>query len=470
METHAPTPRQLLIPGAFVLACVVLSILTWLSFGGSLPLQPAGYRITIPLPDASNLYPGADVRMAGVTIGKVISVRRTAATAAATVQLDAGDAPLRSGARALLRTKSLLGEGYLELAPGPVDAPLLRDGAWLRASHVAHQQSLDDVLQTFSPTTRARLRQLIKGLSAAVADRSQALNDALGDAAPATANLATVMQTIGGQQADLRQLVAGSAAVLNALGGREGTLRAAVTAGDQLLSTTAQRDRALAATIAAFPAFLAQLRASAQTLGAASGDLDRAAVTLAPVARPLVPALQEVSSVAPQFRALFAELPPVLRVGERGLPAARRIFRAAPPALEQLYPAARQVIPVLQLLGAVRSSMITTFANVAAVFNGTYVGPGQRILDYVNGWIQFWNESISGWVKRLPTHRGNTYPKPGAVRLISSPGGLASYDCRYIHNPEYLPPFGSVAPCKTQGPWTYRGVRAYYPHLQPAPP
>ena len=91
-------------------------------FGGSLPFAPQAYRVTIPLTQAANLVAGSGVQIAGVKIGKVVAVNRTGNTASATIELQSRFAPLRSGATAIARTKTLLGEGYLELAPGPEDA------------------------------------------------------------------------------------------------------------------------------------------------------------------------------------------------------------------------------------------------------------------------------------------------------------------------------------------------------------
>jgi len=61
--------------------------------------------------------------MSGVVIGRVAALRRQGNCAIATVEIDDQYAPVRSGAKAIVRAKTLLGEGYLELAPGPSTAP-----------------------------------------------------------------------------------------------------------------------------------------------------------------------------------------------------------------------------------------------------------------------------------------------------------------------------------------------------------
>ena len=56
----------------FTLSCVGLLLFLWLSFGGTVPLNPQGYRVRISFPNAQELATQADVRIAGVSVGKVV--------------------------------------------------------------------------------------------------------------------------------------------------------------------------------------------------------------------------------------------------------------------------------------------------------------------------------------------------------------------------------------------------------------
>lgn len=470
METQIRHWTRIAPAAAFLIASVVIAALVWRSFGGSLPLSSASYRVEIPLPHASNLFPSADVRVAGVTVGEIVEVEREGGAASATIELESDYAPLRSDARAILRRKTLLGEGYLEITLGSPDAQPLPEDGRLAAGRVRTTQELDDVLQTFAPGTREHLRGALSGLAGAFANRSESLSNSLGRLAPVSADLGEVIAQLDTQRGELRELTAGAAEVFGALGDRQGAMRAAIRSGERLLDVTASRDRALAATVRALPPFLTELERSSGMLRASSGDLSRAVEALAPAVSPLRSALRQIRETSPEFRRLFDELPGVIEAGNRGLPPLGRMLPAAAPALRQTYPALREVIPVLEQFGTVRDSLVTTLANVAQLHNGTFVGPGNRVLNYANGIINVWNESISGWVKRLPTNRGNTYPKPGFVRGIAENGVLDSYDCRHLSNPLYLPAFGAAPPCREQGPWTYKGQTAYFPRLKRAAP
>jgi phospholipid/cholesterol/gamma-HCH transport system substrate-binding protein len=470
METRSPHWRMIVLPAAFALVCIVLTIVAYDVFGGSVPFAPEGYRLTIPLPEATNLVAGSGVQIAGVKVGKVVDINRRGNTAAATVELQSRFAPLRSGATAIARTKTLLGEGYIELAPGPLSDRPIPDGGTLPSAQVGHEVDLDQFISTFDPTTRARMQHLFTGLATAFDGKSQALSDSLGNAAPFTSSLDTVLSTVNDQDVDLRRVVSSSADVLSAVGDREGVLQSAVEAGNAVLNTTAQRSHALEGTVDALAPFLTQLHTTADQITAASPDLNAAVDALLPTAPLLAPALQAINTDAPQFRRLFNALPAVLREGKQALPALTAIIRATRAGLKQFYPAARQLIPFMQLF-AVNNDIIDILANVGSVSSSSYVGPGGLVVGTANGIITVWNETISGWAHKLPTNRNNPYPKPPDSLLETGQQGvLDAYDCRNIHNPLWLPPTGGAPPCILQGPWSFDGTTAYYPRLQQAGP
>jgi ABC-type transporter Mla subunit MlaD len=71
-------PRPLSAPrllgvAAFALTCFCLMLYLWNAFGGAVPFKPNGYRVTVALPEADLLAVEADVRISGVTIGRVVA-------------------------------------------------------------------------------------------------------------------------------------------------------------------------------------------------------------------------------------------------------------------------------------------------------------------------------------------------------------------------------------------------------------
>src|SRR3989440_6250641 len=120
MQKQAPSLGRILTMVLFALSCFGLLLFLWLSFGGAIPLKPQGYRFKVAFPEATQLGLEADVRVAGVSVGKVRAKdldphgNRTVAT----LEIDRRYAPVRTTARAILRQKTLLGETYVELTPG----------------------------------------------------------------------------------------------------------------------------------------------------------------------------------------------------------------------------------------------------------------------------------------------------------------------------------------------------------------
>jgi phospholipid/cholesterol/gamma-HCH transport system substrate-binding protein len=471
METRVLSRRALVLPALFALLCVVLTIIVFTVFGGTLPFTVQGYRITIPFQDAANLVAGSDVEIAGVTIGKVVTVNRAGDEAAVEVQINRQFAPIRSGATAIARTKTLLGEGYVQLAPGPAGARPIADGGALPASQVRPTVALDQFVSTFDPATRARLRQLFEGLASAFDDREQQLNDTLGWSEPFTGSLSQVLQTVEDQRNQLGTLVATSGQVMQAIGQRQGAVRAAITASQDLLGATASRRVALAATVEQLAPLLSQLHVTSDAITAAAPELNGAVQSLLPAASLLAPALSELETASPPIRTLFDALPGTLAAGRRDLPAVAKIASAARRGFAQFYPTSRQLIPFIQL-AAQDKEIVRVLANVGSTLGGSFVGPGGTVLNYLNAVPTFWNESVSGWTHKLPTNRQNPYPaSPEALLETGQLGVLKAFDCRNTGNPDWLPPTGNGAPpCLLQGPFDFNRKRAYYPHLTLASP
>lgn len=471
MRTETPTWRLLVLPVVFVLGCVVLSIFAWRAFDGTTPLQAARYEFRADLPSAAGLVPGADVRMAGVVVGSVTHVERVGTIARVTSGLERRFAPLHARATVIARSKSLLGEAYLEVAPGSPSAPALPDGGTLARSQVRTGQQLSDVLSTFDPETRANTRALFAGLARGFRGRAQDVNDTIGWSAPAAEGFASLFTTLDRQQGQLRQLVRSAGDVFATLGERQAALQTAITAGDRVLGATAARDAALRGTLRELAPFLVRLRATAGTVDAASGELERAARALEPAAPKVAPLLADIERHGPQFRALFRDLPDVLDTGRTTVPQLGRLARAARPALAQAYPSLREIIPLVQLLNANRDELTAVLGNVGALLSQQALGPGDKLVHYGAGIPTIWNEVIGGWIRKLPTNRANPYLKPQGARSLAQKGYIQAFDCRNLGNPLYLPATGTGAPpCDAQGPWTFQGRSAYYPNLQPAAP
>src|SRR4029079_13807831 len=74
MNKAAPSILRIITMVVFALSCFGLLLFLWLSFGGPIPLKPQGYRVKVAFPEAATLATEADVRIAGVSVGKARSL------------------------------------------------------------------------------------------------------------------------------------------------------------------------------------------------------------------------------------------------------------------------------------------------------------------------------------------------------------------------------------------------------------
>src|SRR3954469_1280464 len=345
MQKQAPTFTQIATMAIFALSCFGLLLFLWLSFGGTVPLQPKGYRFSADFPSAVQLSEQADVRISGVNVGKVVKLVKQTGRTRATIQLDGESAPLPADSQAILRSKTLLGETYVALSPGNKHGPKVADGGQLSQRNVHAQVELDEVLRAFDPKTRKAMHQWLAGMSASFRGRSEDLSDVLGNLAPTAENGADLLSVLDAQHSAVRRLTSDTGKVFGAIGSRSGDVQNLVRSGQKLFAATAARNQALSATIRELPPFLAQTRTTLRTAQAASGEAAPVIRDLEPVAALLRPALEDTAALAPDAERLFKRVDPLIALSRTALPAATTLLEEARPLVRVLLPIASDLVP-----------------------------------------------------------------------------------------------------------------------------
>ena len=181
MQTSTPSFSRVLVMVVFALSCFGLLLFLWLSFGGPIPLKPKGYRVQVGFPEATQLGLEADVRVAGVSVGKLRkkTLDPNSNRTLATLEIDREFAPLKADTKAMLRQKSLLGETYVELTPGSSEQTL-PEGGRLANAQVKPTVELDEIFRSLDPQTRAQFRTWQQDLAEGINGRGRDFNDALG--------------------------------------------------------------------------------------------------------------------------------------------------------------------------------------------------------------------------------------------------------------------------------------------------
>ena len=319
----------------FALSCVGLLLFLWLSFGGTIPLGAQGYRINVSFPDAQDLATQADVRIAGVNVGKVVSTEldpkgnRTMAT----LQIQTQYEPIRENTHAILRTKTILGETYVQLIPGTGKAAPIPDGGTLPRGQVQSEVQLSDIYNAFDPTTRHAFQVWQQQLAKAISGNDQNLNDVLGNLPSFAADATDILQVLDVQHEAVVSLVQNGGTVFGSLGANQTALRNLITSAETTFATTAANNNKLAQTFQVFPTFLNETKATMAKLQTFSVNTDPLIKELNPVAKQLGPTLHSVQELSPPLRHLFTNLGPLITVSQTGLPAVSNILTGATPML-----------------------------------------------------------------------------------------------------------------------------------------
>ncbi len=427
MSKKAPSTAQLLVIVGFALSCFGILLFLWITFGGPTPFKAKPYEIKIPFREATQLAQQSDVRISGVSVGKVqdIELAPNGEDALATIYLDDKYGPIPRGTRAVLRTKTLLGETYVELTPGDSDAAKLDDGATLPAANIAESVQLDEIFRTFDARTRAAFQQWQQQAAIAIQGNGQALSTAFAEFDPFFSELDKLFRVLDTQRLAIRQLFSNGAVTFQALRGREGQLADLIQSSNAVFQTTAARDRDIEALFRAFPTFLDESRLTFDRLREFAVNTDPLMRQLLPAVRELSPTLISLSEVAPEAEGFFEGFGPVIERSDTALPALRKFLRDDfPVLLRAVDPFARNLNPILTGLSLYKRELAAAMGNVAAATNGRIVG-GTRFLRAI---APLGPESAASFPKRLTTNRNNAYMQPGTGDRLAS--GLLNFDTR----------------------------------------
>jgi|SRR6186997_757277 len=437
MSKRAPSTTQLLIITGFALSCFGILLFLWVTFGGPTPFRAKTYEVKVPFTEATQLAEQSDVRISGVNVGKVqsIALAPNGKQALATVAIDAQYAPLPESTRAILRTKTLLGETYIELTPGDRQGPELADGGTLSTANIAESVQLDEIFRTFNGRTRAAFQEWMQEAAVAINGQGQNLSYAIGGLEPTFTELDKLFRVLDTQRLAVGQLFSNGATTFQALRGREGQLADLIQSSNAVFGTTARRSRDIEALFRAFPTFLDESRLTVNRLKGFSVEADPLMRQLVPAAEELSPTLISLSKLAPESKAFFEGLGPVIKRAPTGFAALREIFRDEfPPLLRAIDPFVRNLNPILVGLKLYKSEVTAFFGNLAATFSGE-LPPEQgapesaerphylRVIGPMNP------ETLSAFPRRLAINRNSAYSPPKWAEDLAD-GSLPSFDTR----------------------------------------
>lgn len=434
MSKRAPSTIQLAVITAFALACFGILLFLWVTFGGPTPFKAKSYQIKVPFTEASQLAEQSDVRISGVDVGKVESIELGPGGKEAVALLNIADkyGPLPRGTRAMLRTKTLLGETYVELSPGNRNEATLPEDSTLPPAQVAESVQLDEIFQAFDPKTRAAFQTWMQEAAVAIEGQGQNLSYAIGNFDPTFTEFENLFRVLNSQKAAVSKLFSNGTTTFEALRGREGELANLIRSSNELFTTTGERNEDIEALFRAFPTFQDESRLTVDRLRGFAVNADPLSKQLVPVAEELSPTLVKFGELAPEAKKLFEALPAVEKEAPTGFPALRKLFRDDfPPLLRASEPFVRNLNPVVTGLSLYKREFAATLGNLAATFHGTTVKENKagEKFHYLRVIGPILSETLATYPNRLTSNRTSPYSPPGWAGLLGK-GALPGYDTR----------------------------------------
>ena len=271
-------------------------------------LAPASYLIHIPTTDASGIFAGSDVTIAGVNAGTVRSVSLAPnGNAMITAAIDPAFAPVHTSASAQLRPKSLLGEMYVALTPGTT-GPVLGSGSTLPHLQVNRATDLQQIINTFNGPTRNKLQTLVDELGGGLTGRGAEVNQAIPAASHDMTDLSKIASTLNARDAQLSSVLSTLNTVTTELArsDRRHQLGLLIQSTQQLMANLRGQQAQLERAVTTADYALGNLRQGlAGTAPALSGIASTLPSTVSAANRLLVPLATGSNTLMPQLNNLI---------------------------------------------------------------------------------------------------------------------------------------------------------------------
>jgi phospholipid/cholesterol/gamma-HCH transport system substrate-binding protein len=272
-------------------------------------LDPGGvggreYLVRARFANASQLVKGNLVQVAGVKVGSIRKIDLTD-DGQAEVAMKIDDAeyrPLRRGTRAIIRQASLSGVAnrYVDLQLPPGDhTQTIRSGGVIGQGETTTAVDLDQLFNTFDPSTRKALSGFIRGENEVYAGRGAQAGAGWAYLNPALAASDRLFQEVNVDTPLLQRFIGATSSLVTNVAERRQPLSGLV---DHLATTTTalgRENEALSEGIGRLPDFMRRANTTFVNLRATLDD-----------AAPLV---EESKPVARKLRPFFVELRPLAR-------------------------------------------------------------------------------------------------------------------------------------------------------------
>lgn len=296
-------------------------------------------RYNIVLDNTFGLTVGSEIRVAGVEAGTLQDIRLDKRNLRPIVEFElaeTGFGDLRRDATCQARPQSLIGEYFLDCAPGT--GPRLPENGTIPVEQTSSVVPPDLIQNIMRRPYRERASIIFTELGIALAGRGGDLNETIRRASPALREVNRVLATLAEQRLNIRSLYENADKVLAEVADRRKDVSRFVGEARDTARVYASQADNVSRQLELFPTFLDELR---PTLNALEGtaDAQRPALSALRVAAPALTATLRTSSAfsrasRPNIRSLAA----LARRGKQSVeiarPNLRRLARAVGPLPE----------------------------------------------------------------------------------------------------------------------------------------
>jgi phospholipid/cholesterol/gamma-HCH transport system substrate-binding protein len=308
-----------------LVALVVTVIAVYLGFTKSIPFRPH-YEIKAAFKSANNIRKASPVRIAGVEVGKVVSVTRASKGANGTIvtmRINDNGRPLHPDAQFKIRPRIFLeGNFFVDVSPGTAGKEVA-NGHLFPVNQTATPVQLDQILTALQTDSREDLKTLLREYAAGLKGRgAKGFNASIKYWKPAYRDSAIVSEALlGEKEHDLSGYIDSGGAVADALDRNPEQLKALITNFRQTAGAFARENTNLESAIAELPR---TLRAAAPALDALNRsfpglrgfarDLDPGVRSSGPTIDVALPLLHQLRGLVskPELRGLTSDLRPTI--------------------------------------------------------------------------------------------------------------------------------------------------------------
>jgi ABC-type transporter Mla subunit MlaD len=284
-----------------VIVVVITVIVVYFGFTKHIPFKH-GFRLNAEFATTVDIRPKSPVRIAGVNVGKVASIKRTGNAGEVLMEIEGKGLPIHEDATLKIKPRIFLeGNWFVELQPGTPSTKTVSSGYTIPITQTSNTVQIDQVLSALNEDTRTNLQEFLAEYGRALTEKPTKAQDAIQD--PEVRGLdgaqalnksyqrgpaslrggAIVSQALGGtEEHDLSKLIAGIGKVTGALNVHEQDLGEWVDNFDSFVHSLAAQSQSLSQTVAELPGAVKSIHRAFVSLNAGFPALRSFALALVP--------------------------------------------------------------------------------------------------------------------------------------------------------------------------------------------